>query len=140
MNKKTFEFQKLEVYTKAKFLCKQMSQLIKISKFDNITKNQLRKISLNLVLHIAESTSRTDAAEQHQLFLQSKSNAYECAALMEHLHENEDIDRKIFHTFYFRLEEIANLLHLKILRLQQKVRINHSIPGYVNEPKPLAKQ
>jgi four helix bundle protein len=53
-----FDFCKLEVYQKAKAFCIMVSKLLASGKFDEPTKDQLRRASFSIMLNIAEGSSR----------------------------------------------------------------------------------
>jgi len=53
-----FDFQKLDVYKKAKSFCIEVSTLQKSSSFDRTTNDQLRRASFSIMLNIAEGSSR----------------------------------------------------------------------------------
>jgi len=54
-----FDFEKLEVYKKAKEFNKEVYSFLRNSKtIDSVSKNQLPRASLSVVLNIAEGTSR----------------------------------------------------------------------------------
>ena len=53
-----FDFQKLDVYQKAKAFCILMHKLISSENFDRTTNDQLRRASISIMLNIAEGSSR----------------------------------------------------------------------------------
>lgn len=53
-----FDFQKLEVYQKAKSINKLITDFLKKNDFDRITNDQLRRASFSIMLNIAEGSSR----------------------------------------------------------------------------------
>ncbi len=60
-----FDFEKLDVYQKAKAFNAQVYRCIISNKnFDTTTKNQLRRASLSIMLNIAEGSSRFSKADR----------------------------------------------------------------------------
>lgn len=129
MTDTTFDFQQLDIYKKAKFLCKQIAQLIKISGFDSVSRTRLRKSSLDIALHIAESSAIVCRLERRKLLIISRGSLMECMALLELLSDNEEISPRVYQTFVIRLNELSELLkaHIEMLSLKnisnQKERI-----------------
>lgn len=52
-----FDFQKLEVYQKAKNFCKGIFSIIDEKSFDRVTNDQLRRASFSIMLNIAKMRS-----------------------------------------------------------------------------------
>ncbi|TSJ40068.1 four helix bundle protein [Fluviicola chungangensis] len=60
-----FDFEKLEVCKKAKAFNKEVYSFLRNTKsIDVVTKNQLRRASLSIVLNIAEGTGRFSKADK----------------------------------------------------------------------------
>ena len=55
---KEFDFQKLDVYKKAKLFHKQMKSFISETKLERYVKDQLGRASFSVILNIAEGSSR----------------------------------------------------------------------------------
>ena len=53
-----FDFQKLDVYQKAKEFNKDITKTLASKAFDRVTNDQLRRASFSIMLNIAEGTSR----------------------------------------------------------------------------------
>jgi four helix bundle protein len=53
-----FDFQKLEVFQKAKNFCKEITATINEKSFDRVTNDQLCRASFSIMLNIAEGSSR----------------------------------------------------------------------------------
>lgn len=79
-----FDFEKLEVYKKAKAFNKDVLTLMKNTKsIDVVTKNQLRRASLSIVLNIAEGTSRFSKPDKRNFYVISRGSAFECVAIFD---------------------------------------------------------
>ena len=60
-----FDFEKLDVYKKAKQFNKEVYSFLRNSRtIDSVSKNQLRRASLSIVLNISEGTGRFSKAEK----------------------------------------------------------------------------
>lgn len=113
-----FDFQKLEVYQKAKIFNKETSSLLTEKKFDRITNDQLRRASFSIMLNIAEGMSRFSNKDRRNLMVISRGSAFECVAILEYLVENEQIDREKYTGFYVKLEGLFKMLFALIKRLE----------------------
>ena len=69
-----FDFQKLEVYQKSKTFCKKITDLIKSSKFDKVTNDQLRRASFSIMLNIAEGSSRFSNKDRKNFLVISRKD------------------------------------------------------------------
>jgi four helix bundle protein len=105
-----FDFQKLEVYQKAKSFCKQITATINEKRFDRVTNDQLRRASFSIMLNIAEGTSRFSNKDRKNFFIVARGSAFECAAIMEYVYETDEISQEAFTENMTKLEEISRML------------------------------
>ncbi len=106
-----FDFQKLDVYQKAKAFCILMHKLISYGNFDRTTNDQLRRASFSTMLNIAEGTSRFSNKDRKNFFVVARGSAFECAAILEYLIDTEEITQEVFLDFEKKLEEISKMLY-----------------------------
>lgn len=78
-----FDFQKLEVYQKAKTFNKETTSLLIEKKFDRITNDQLRRASFSIMLNITEGMSRFSNKERRNFMVISRGSAFECVAILK---------------------------------------------------------
>ena len=112
-----FDFQKLEVYKKAKLFNKKINDLLKLSLFDRTTNDQLRRASFSIMLNIAEGSSRFSNRDRKNFIVISRGSAFECAAILDYLVDNKEIERDMYLELYELLEEISKMLYSLINRL-----------------------
>ena len=62
------------------------------------------------MLNIAEGTSRFSNKDRKNFFVIARGSALECAAILEYLHETEEITQQGFQESEQRLEEISKML------------------------------
>ncbi len=105
-----FDFQKLEVYHKAKSYCTEISELIKSKDFDRTTNDQLRRASFSIMLNIAEGSSRFGQKDRRNFLIIARGSAFECAAIMDYLMETNEIDYETYLKYTGNLEEISKML------------------------------
>jgi four helix bundle protein len=112
-----FDFEKLDIYKKAKIFNSDVRVLIKSSKFDPTTKDQLRRASFSIVLNIAEGSGRFSKADRRHFYVISRSSIFECIAILDVLKDEMVIDENQFKLFYFGAEEISKMLFTMIKNL-----------------------
>jgi four helix bundle protein len=113
-----FDFEKLEVYRKAKLFNQSVYSFLKESKLDNTTRDQLRRASFSIMLNIAEGSGRYSKADKRHFYVISRGSVFECVAIFDFLHDSKLIDSMQFETYYSDLEEISKMLFAMIKKLQ----------------------
>ena len=114
-----FDFEKLDVYSKAKKFNKSVASLIKSSKADKTTKDQLRRASFSIMLNIAEGSGRFTKPDKRNFYIIARGSAFECVAIMDYLKDLELIDESTFRNYYSILEEISKMLFSLIKSLDK---------------------
>ena len=114
-----FDFQKLEVYNKAKTFNKTVSILIQNNSFDRVTHDQLRRASFSIMLNIAEGTARLSNRDRRNFFTISRGSVFECAAILEYLTDTGSLEKKEYNIYYQLLEEISKMLFALIKKLEK---------------------
>lgn len=113
-----FDFQKLEVYQKSLQLNTNIIPLLKNREIDRITKDQLKRAALSIVLNISEGTSRFSSADRRRFYIISRGSTYECAAILEYLLRLGLIDKEIYDFLSDTLEQISKMLYAMIRKLE----------------------
>jgi four helix bundle protein len=106
-----FDFQKLDVYQKSKNFCKEIYSILDKKSFDRVTNDQLRRASFSIMLNIAEGTSRFSNKDRKNFFVIARGSAFECAAILEYLHEVAEINKDTYSNYLENLEEISKMLY-----------------------------
>ncbi|HEX6223498.1 MAG TPA: four helix bundle protein, partial [Chryseolinea sp.] len=78
-----FDFEKLDVYKKAKAFNSGIRAFIKDTKLDNTTRDQLRRASFSIVLNLAEGSGRFSYPDRKNFYIISRSSVFECVAIMD---------------------------------------------------------
>jgi four helix bundle protein len=112
-----FDFEKLDVYKRAKLFNSEIRHLIKNTKLDPTTKDQLRRASFSIVLNIAEGTGRFSNADRRKFYVISRSSVFECVAILDVLKDEGIIEQSEFSTFYAKAEEVSKMLFAMIKNL-----------------------
>jgi four helix bundle protein len=112
-----FDFQKLDVYQKAKEFNKDIAKILASKNFDRVTNDQLRRASFSIMLNIAEGSSRFSNKDRRNFLVVSRGSAFECAAILEYLFETNELTKEIFDKYFAFLEEISKMLFALIRKL-----------------------
>ena len=113
-----FDFQKLRVYALSKDFISYSTKLLESKKFDRIVNDQLKRASLSIMLNIAESSSRFGNRDRRHFLIIARGSVFECAAILEFLHQQTLIDPDSFKEATTMLEEISKMLFGLIRRLE----------------------
>ncbi len=113
-----FDFEKLEVYQKAKTFNWEITSMLKSIKcIDSVVRNQLRRASLSIVLNIAEGTSRYSKADKRNFYVISRGSAFECVAVLDVMKDETLLSEKEFQHFYQKADELSRMLFAMIRNL-----------------------
>jgi four helix bundle protein len=91
--------------------------LIKSTKLDPTTKDQLRRASFSIVLNIAEGSGRFSKADRRNFYVISRSSIFECIAILDVLKDETILDENQFDSFYLQAEVISKMLYAMIKNL-----------------------
>jgi four helix bundle protein len=115
-----FDFEKSEVYTKAKELNKEISLFLRENKsLDNYIRDQLRRASISIVLNIAEGSGRLSKADKRHFYTISRGSVYEIVSLLEIIYDEDHIERVKYEYFKAQYETISKML-LGLIRSQKQ--------------------
>lgn len=106
-----FDFEKLDVYKKAKELNKEVLRFLKENKqIDFYVRNQLHRASISIVINIAEGSGKFSRADKKNFYTTARGSTYECVSLFEIIAEENQINKKRFQDFYYKFETISKML------------------------------
>jgi four helix bundle protein len=112
-----FDFQKLDVYQKAKEFNKDITKTLASKAFDRVTNDQLRRASFSIMLNIAEGSSRFSNKDRRNFLVVSRGSAFECVVILEYLYEINKLNQAVFDRYFAFLEEISKMLFSLIRKL-----------------------
>ncbi|HLP55034.1 MAG TPA: four helix bundle protein [Fluviicola sp.] len=112
-----FDFQKLEVYKKAKIFHAEAKHLIEIVKPDKTVKEQLSRASFSIVLNLAEGSGRFTKPDRRKFFVIARGSVFECIAILDLLHDQQLIEEKTFHSFLKKGDELSRILYSMVKNL-----------------------
>lgn len=112
-----FDFEKLDIYKKAKSFNSEIRTFIKVSKLDPTTKDQLRRASFSIVLNIAEGSGRFSNADRRNFYVIARSSIFECVAILDVLKDENVLNEGQYSSFYQAAEEMSKMLFAMIRNL-----------------------
>lgn len=127
-----FDFEKLEVYQKAKSLNKEVLQFIREnSHLDSYLRDQLKRPSISIVTNITEGSGKFSKADKRNFYTISRGSVYECVSLLEIIYNENHIEKTEYDYFVKRYEEISKML-LGLIRSQNtdKSKSGYTHPNY----------
>jgi four helix bundle protein len=105
------EFQKLEVYKKAKFFHSACKKMILQNKLERYVKDQLGRASLSIVLNIAEGSAKFSKADRRNYFVTARGSVFECLAILDILKDDGVISCEIFKDYLANADELSRMLY-----------------------------
>jgi four helix bundle protein len=113
-----FDFEKLDVYKKAKVFNSSIRELIKNKKLDSTTKDQLRRAAFSIVLNLAEGSGRFTHPDRRNFYIIARSSIFECIAILDVLKDELVIEEDTFREFYNQGEELSKILFAMVRNLK----------------------
>lgn len=114
-----FDFQKLEVYKKAKafhMLCK---GVILENKLDRYVNDQLGRASFSVPLNIAEGSGKFSKKDRRNFFIIARASAFECVAIIDILKDQGKISDNEVELIMNGAEELSKMLFAMIKNLNK---------------------
>ena len=115
-----FDFEKLDVYQKAKSFNSQIRNFIKTSNLDSVTRSQLSRASFSIVLNIAEGSGRFTKPDRRNFYVISRGSVFESISILDVLKDEGSIDEDLFKALYAEGEQISKILYKLIRNLESK--------------------
>ena len=106
-----FDFEKLDVYRKAKDLNKEILKFLRENKqIDSYIRDQLKRASISIVINIAEGSGKFSKADKRNFYTIARGSVYECVSLLELISDERQIGEENFNEFYQKFETISKML------------------------------
>ncbi len=112
-----FDFEKLEVYSKAKQFNSAISLFLENADISRNKNDQLERAAFSIMLNIAEGTGRFTKPDKKNFYIIARGSAFECVAILDYLADQKVIKQDTFMEFYSVLEEISKMLYSLIKKL-----------------------
>ena len=106
-----FDFEKFEVYIKAKQLHKDIAEYLEhIPSKNSRIIDQLFRASLSIPLNIAEGAGRYSKPDKRNFYTIARGSVFECVALIDILLDKAFLNDSQRGDYYSRLEELSKML------------------------------
>jgi four helix bundle protein len=113
-----FEFQKLEVYKKAKCFHLDCKKLILEKKLDRYITDQLGRASFSIALNIAEGSGKFSKPDRKNYFTTARGSIFECVAILDILYDQKGITQENFDLYLVKADELSRMLFAMIRNLR----------------------
>jgi four helix bundle protein len=113
-----FDFEKLDVYKKAKVFNSSIRELIRNKRLDSTTRDQLRRAAFSIVLNLAEGSGRFTHPDRRNFYIIARSSTFECIAILDVLKDELVIEEDTFREFYNQGEELSKILFAMVRNLK----------------------
>ena len=113
-----FDFEKLDVYQKAKAFNKIVYQFLKGNRMiDTTTRNQQRRASFSIMLNIAEGSSRFSNADRRNFYVVARGSIFECVAIFDFMRDEDLLTVELYNNLYASSEEMSKMIYAMIKNL-----------------------
>jgi four helix bundle protein len=112
-----FDFQKLDVYKKAKLFHQDCKNLIRQNKLDRYVKDQLGRASFSVPLNIAEGSGKFSKADRKNYYTTSRASLFESIAVLDILCDEKLIEKEDFDMHSKKADELSRMLFSMIKNL-----------------------
>ncbi|MEX1001798.1 MAG: four helix bundle protein [Crocinitomicaceae bacterium] len=112
-----FDFQKLEVYKKAKTFHVNCKSIILAKKLDKYVIDQLGRASFSVPLNIAEGSGKFSKADRRNFFIIARASLFECIAVLDILCDQKTITQSEFENISMEADELSRMLYAMIKNL-----------------------
>jgi len=100
-----FDFEKLDMFKKAKQFNTAIQELLLHKKVDSVTTNQPRRASFSIVLNIPEGSGRFSKKDRRNFFVIARSSVFERVATLDLLKDGSDISPSTYSNFESKADE-----------------------------------
>ncbi|MBN1597422.1 MAG: four helix bundle protein [Bacteroidales bacterium] len=113
-----FDFEKLEVYKKAKLFNLNVYNFLESELLvSSNKKDQLERAAFSVMLNIAEGSGRFTNKDKRHFYVIARGSAFECVAIFDFLLAKKIINDKTYTEYYSSLEELSKMLLAMIKKL-----------------------
>jgi len=115
-----FEFQKLEVYRKAKHFHMECQSVMLLGTFQKHINDQLSRAASSIAINIAEGSARFTPADRSNFFKISRGSVFECVSILDILKDQEMLSQESYGRMLMQADELSRILFKMISNLNEK--------------------
>jgi len=112
-----FDFQKLEVYKKAKHFHVECKKIILSRDLDKYVIDQLGRASFSIPLNIAEGSGKFSKADRRNFFIIARASVFECIAILDILSDAGKLTEEELNVLMTDADELSRILFSMIKNL-----------------------
>ena len=106
-----FDFEKLDVYNEVRDVNKKVQDFLKNDQsIPADLRDNFKVTSLNILLHLADGTSRMTRNDKRDLYTQARGNVFICVALLQTMIDLNYIKKEQYQEFYEGYERVSKML------------------------------
>lgn len=115
-----FDFQKMEVYQKAKLYHVTCKSILQASKNERYVDDQLARASYSIVLNIAEGSGRRSPNDRRHFFTIARASIFECVAIFDIMLLQKQVEEDTYIEQLNLSVELSKMLYAMIKNLSLK--------------------
>ena len=112
-----FDFQKLEVYKKAKDFHVSCKSVLLKNNFDRYVNDQLGRASFSVPLNIAEGSGKFSQKDRKNYYTTARASVFECVAVLDILSDDKRTLEEELETLMKKADELSRILFVMIRNL-----------------------
>jgi four helix bundle protein len=112
-----FDFQKLEVYKKAKSFHLECNALFTSRSLDRFVVDQLGRASFSIPLNIAEGSGKFSKPDRRNYFTTARASVFECVAVLDILCDEGKLSNEEFADLMGKADELSRILYAMVKNL-----------------------
>jgi len=112
-----FDFQKLEVYRKAKLYYIDTKEIVNMVKLEPYIKDQLSRAAFSIPLNLAEGSGKFSKADRRNYFTVARASLFECVAILDILNDEKKINDAVYQSQLKHADELSRILYVMIQNL-----------------------
>jgi four helix bundle protein len=109
-----FDFQKLDIYQKAKAFHLNCKSIIQNNNLDRYVKDQFGRASFSIMLNIAEGSGKFSKRDRRNYFITSRASVFECVAILDILSEQGIVEEAELKKLMMQADELSRILFAMI--------------------------
>jgi|GEM_PF-1200050 len=107
-----FDFQKLNVYTKARDFNHELHKIVDGHDLEKHSSDRLSDGAYRIMLDIARGTAPISLKDRSVLFIQARASVHECAAILDYLLNTDQFEQGPYDQLVEPLDALSKMLYV----------------------------